>query len=265
MDIRRVVTGHDASGKAIVLANEAITPVDIALFPGMKTYEMWSTDGPRNVPHTGPFPGVPRYFPGPDGSVFRLFVFPPQGQSAPNPAALQAGVAEMQAKLPGLAEHLELDNPGMHTTDSVDYAIVVSGEIDLELDDGATVRLTPGCVVVQNGTRHAWRNRSAEPVVMAFILLGATYAVVTPLFEISDELWHYPMVKHLADGNGQKISMYLTLETRGLPQLSQILKKIDGVRGVVGVSRIGTEGVKPGAVETPLPAPGTGGATQSGK
>ena len=173
MDIRRVVTGHDANGKAIFLADEAITPVDISLFPGMKTYEMWSTDGPRNVPHTGPFPGVPRYFPGPDGSVFRLFVFPPQGQSAPNPAALQAGVAEMRAKLPGLAEHLELDNPGMHTTDSVDYAIVVSGEIDLELDDGATVRLTPGCVVVQNGTRHAWRNRSAEPVVMAFILLGA--------------------------------------------------------------------------------------------
>ena len=56
---------------------------------------------------------------------------------------------------------------------AVDYAIVISGEIGLELDDGATVRLTPGCVVVQNGTRHAWRNRSSEPAVLAFVLLGA--------------------------------------------------------------------------------------------
>ncbi len=173
MEIRRVVTGHDASGKSVFLANEAINPLRISLFPGMETYEMWSTDGPRSLPHTGRFPGVPRYFPGPDGSAFRVFVFPPQAQGGPGPADLQASLAEMRAKLPGLAEHLELDNPGMHTTDSVDYAIVISGEIDLELDDGATVRLTPGCVVVQNGTRHAWRNRSSEPAVLAFVLLGA--------------------------------------------------------------------------------------------
>lgn len=173
MEIRRVVTGHDASGKSVFLADEVIAPITISLFPGMRTHEMWSTDGSRAVPHRGPFPGVPTYFPGRDGSVFRLFVFPPQGQGGRGAVDVEAGLAEMRAKLPGLAEHLELDNPGMHTTDSVDYGIVISGEIHLELDDGATVRLTPGCAVVQNGTRHAWRNRSSEPAVMAFVLLGA--------------------------------------------------------------------------------------------
>ena len=176
MKIRRVVTGHDAAGKAVFVADEAIQPEQLSLFPGMETYELWSTDGPRTVPHRGPVPGVPRYFPDSDGSVFRIFVFPPlppEPRALPAGPALEAGLAEMRTKLPGLLEHLELSDPGMHTTDSVDYAIVLAGEIDLELDDRATVHLTPGSVVVQNGTRHAWRNRSSAPAVLAFILLGA--------------------------------------------------------------------------------------------
>jgi hypothetical protein len=181
MKIRRVVTGHDAAGKAVFVADESVAPKQLALFPGMETYELWSTDGPRTVPHAGPFPGVPRYFPDPDGSVFRIFVFPPQPRdprALMEGADLEAGLAEMRAKLPGMLEHLELDNPGMHTTDSVDYGIVLAGEIDLELDDGATLHLAPGSVVVQNGTRHAWRNRSSAPAVIAFILLGARRAPV---------------------------------------------------------------------------------------
>ena len=80
---------------------------------------------------------------------------------------------------PGFVEHLELDNPGMHTTDSVDYGIVIAGEVYLELDNGEERLLTAGDCVVQNGTRHAWINRSGKPVTMAFILLGAD-RVVTP-------------------------------------------------------------------------------------
>jgi quercetin dioxygenase-like cupin family protein len=79
----------------------------------------------------------------------------------------------MEVALPGMAAHMEPDHPGMHTTDTVDYEYVVSGEIDLELDDGATVHLVAGDTVVQNGTRHAWRNRGTEPCTMVVVLVGA--------------------------------------------------------------------------------------------
>ena len=75
--------------------------------------------------------------------------------------------------MPELAQTFEVDNPGMHTTDSVDYGIVLEGEVWLELDDGKQVHLQPHDVVVQNGTRHAWRNKSDKPVKMAFVIIGA--------------------------------------------------------------------------------------------
>ena len=68
---------------------------------------------------------------------------------------------------------MDVENLGMHTTNTIDYGIVISGEIWLEMDDGATVHLKQGDCVVQNGTRHAWRNNSSEPCVMAFIMVGA--------------------------------------------------------------------------------------------
>ena len=72
-----------------------------------------------------------------------------------------------------MAEHLETDNLGMHTTDTVDYGFVISDEVVLELDRGVEVTLTPGDTVVQNGTRHAWRNRTNEPAVLVVVLIGA--------------------------------------------------------------------------------------------
>lgn len=77
------------------------------------------------------------------------------------------------SRLPGLAERFEPESPGMHTTDSVDYGILLEGEISLELDDGKTVALKAGDVVVQNGTRHAWRNPGTEPATLIFVLIGA--------------------------------------------------------------------------------------------
>jgi len=82
--------------------------------------------------------------------------------------------AEFAQNAPGLAERFEMENPGMHTTDSIDYDVVLEGEIVLELDDGKEVTLRPHDVVVQNGTRHAWRNRSDKPAKMLFVLVGAS-------------------------------------------------------------------------------------------
>ena len=72
-----------------------------------------------------------------------------------------------------MAEHLERDDPGMHTTASVDTGVVISGSVTLELDDGATVVLHPGDTYVQNGTRHRWSNPGDEPAVIAVALVGA--------------------------------------------------------------------------------------------
>jgi hypothetical protein len=108
MEIRRVVTGHDAAGNAVFVADEAIVPKQLALFPGMETYELWSTEGPRAVPREGPLPRVPRDFPGEDGSVFPHLRLPPAPEPRGLPAGpeLAAGLGEMQAKLPDLPEHL---------------------------------------------------------------------------------------------------------------------------------------------------------------
>ena len=72
-----------------------------------------------------------------------------------------------------MAAHMEPDNPGMHTTASVDYEFVVSGRVILELDDGATKELHAGVTVVQNGTRHAWRNPFDETCLIVVVLVAA--------------------------------------------------------------------------------------------
>ena len=85
---------------------------------------------------------------------------------------IEAGLRELQAKLPGMLETNEYDQPGMHTTDTVDMEIVISGEIVLELDDGVETTLRPGDVNIQNGTRHRWHNRGSEPAVLAVAMVG---------------------------------------------------------------------------------------------
>ncbi len=102
-----------------------------------------------------------------------MFTIPPVGTGPPADLDMAAAIAEVNQKMPGFMDVLETDNPGMHRTDTVDYIVVLSGEVSLELDDGQTVQLRAGDCVVQNGTRHAWRNTSSEPCVLAYALVGA--------------------------------------------------------------------------------------------
>ncbi len=89
---------------------------------------------------------------------------------------MDAAISELNEKLPGLGEPLEPDHPGMHTTATIDYEYIVSGRCVLELDNGATRELGPGDTVIQNGTRHAWRNPFNEPCVIVFAIVGAHHA-----------------------------------------------------------------------------------------
>lgn len=177
--LRRVVTGHASNGKSVFAGDGS--PSRIVAFPGMPGFSLtavWATDhGMTAVPGSeDPTPRMTTFVPGEGGSRFLVTVFPPatsakpaRGKKAPAPPTR----AEMIAAMPGLAESMEAESVGMHTTDTVDYDIIMSGELVLELDDGEEVRLKPGDIVVQNGTRHAWHNRGKTPCVMYSVLVGA--------------------------------------------------------------------------------------------
>ena len=176
MDMRRVVTGQDAEGKAVFVSDEAVAPVTPALLPGYEFHQIWGSDDRVPLPTAGTRPDAPRYFPPPAGFRFGLFTVAPASEQLDAGVDIAAALAEFEAKLPGMAEHLEPDNPGMHTTDTIDYGFVVSGEVVLELDDGAETVLRAGDTYIQNGTRHRWINRADVPAVLVVSLVGSPRA-----------------------------------------------------------------------------------------
>jgi mannose-6-phosphate isomerase-like protein (cupin superfamily) len=175
---RRALTGRDDSGKSVFKSFDVTSKiVTLDSRPGAAYYEMYATDGIPNI--TGqepdPMPTHKGFFPAAGATFFLMVQFPPRPAEGtkPDPHAYENFLEELSQKFPGMEKHFERDNPGMHTTDTVDYGILVRGEMILELDDGKTVHLHQGDCVVQNGTRHRWRNPSSEPALMAFVLIGA--------------------------------------------------------------------------------------------
>ena len=173
MGIRRVVTGHSAVGRAVVASDEVVAPITLQLMPGAEFYRLWGADAAPQFPDDGSQPPHVQYFPPIGGFRFGLFTVQPATTATPEGLDFGQAFAEMEAALPGLAGHMEPDAPGMHTTATIDYEFVVSGSVLLELDDGVEVELHPGDTVVQNGTRHAWRNRGTEPCTLVVVLVGA--------------------------------------------------------------------------------------------
>jgi len=175
MQVRRVVTGQ-RDGRSVFVSDDLVPPITVALAPGTEFHRVWHSDAVPALPTDGTEPSAPQYFPPAGGFRFGFFTLPPQGTALPDDIDVAAAFAEMQQQLPGMGEVMEPDHPGMHTTDTVDCDLVISGEVWLELDDGAEVQLRAGDVVVQNGTRHAWHNRSDSPTVIAVALFGASRA-----------------------------------------------------------------------------------------
>jgi quercetin dioxygenase-like cupin family protein len=143
LTVRRVVTGHDQNGRAKVLIDEIARNV-VEGRPGAQAAVIWTSEG-FPVDNDGDADTCGRKVGTTldDGAVFRVVSFGP-------------GVA-----------------PRNHRTDSIDYATVISGEIDMELDDGNGVHLRAGDVLVQRGTIHNWVNRGTAPCVIAFVLVAA--------------------------------------------------------------------------------------------
>ncbi len=141
--VRRVVTGHDEHNKAVVLIDEKTTN-GLTKRPGQQSTVVWATD--RETPDLSQLCDISHGIQQttvPNGRVCRISRFDP-------------GVS-----------------PRMHRTESIDYAIILSGELDMELDYGKITKLKAGDVVVQRGTLHNWQNNGTEPCYVAFILISA--------------------------------------------------------------------------------------------
>jgi mannose-6-phosphate isomerase-like protein (cupin superfamily) len=173
MDIRCVVTGQNESGKSVIMRNTHVKPVTLALLPGYEFHRVWGSDVIAELPSDGTPPTQPRYFPATNGFRFGFFTIPPDTKTRVDRIDTASALEEIREKVPGMIDVLERDHPGMHTTDTVDFDVVVFGEVCLELDDGAEVLLKAGDCVIQNGTRHAWHNRSSDKCVIAVTLVGA--------------------------------------------------------------------------------------------
>jgi len=165
---RRVVTGHDASGAAVVLIDGNAPNAKLRKATGLTSTLLWVTDG-SPADNSGSADAADRetsVAPPPRGSIFRVVDFPPAAEvgTVDNAAMLkEMGLSGGQA---------DPRHATMHRTRSVDYAVVISGEIDMLLDD-SEVHLRAGDVLVQRGTRHAWVNRGKESCRVAFVLVDA--------------------------------------------------------------------------------------------
>ncbi len=163
--LRRIVTGHDSDGKSVVVIDGP---------PGAGFGELWVTDNtPADNSVAGDAARRRRKLEPPFcGSVFRYFVVMPEDPGVPveeRERMTAQRFAEMDAS------HCRVDtsrHPAMHKTRTVDYIILLSGEVTLLLDK-AQVELKPFDVVVQRGTNHAWLNKGKEPALLAAVLIDA--------------------------------------------------------------------------------------------
>jgi len=175
---KRALTGRDEAGKSVFKSFD-MTPkvVEIDSNPGLTFHEMYITEEVPRLTGKEPDPMLKgtKGFPGPGGTMFRLISYPPrrpEGYKPPPGVTLESALKELNDKIPGMGDVMEHGAPGMHTSDTIDYCVVVRGEMTLELDDGQKIHLRQGDCVVQNGTRHRWRNPLTEPCLMAFVSIG---------------------------------------------------------------------------------------------
>lgn len=140
MQIRRVATGHSKEGKSTVVSDEIVDSIKLAT--GLELFRLWGADEIPVMPDDGSMPNHYEIMPPPGGFRFGI-----------------SSIKEMDGKVP------------IHTTDSIDCAYVISGEIYLLLDD-KEVLLKEGDTYIQNGTRHGWLNKSDKPCKMLFCCIG---------------------------------------------------------------------------------------------
>ena len=169
--VRRVLTGHDAEGKSTIIADgQAPNVKEMASMPGLALTDLWETTGApaNNDGHSDAAARPVRLEPPKNGTLFRIVEFPPDSQWR-NRADARAAFDSIGA---GHAPDRSSADPMMHKTSTIDYIVVLKGEIHAVLDKGETL-LKPGDVFIQRGTNHSWSVRGSEPCVIAVVLVNA--------------------------------------------------------------------------------------------
>jgi mannose-6-phosphate isomerase-like protein (cupin superfamily) len=182
--IRRVVTGHDEHGKAIVIADGPPPLVHTdPRRPGYRSTDLWRTNAMPApiVAHAGdPTPGPRHQLPNKNGTVFRINEIAPDTEALLNLDAEAArDVFASMGNETASTFALNRRHPMMHRTETVDYAMVLEGELTMVLDDQDVV-LHGGDVVIQLGTNHAWANRSAKTAKILFVLIDGEFGPDVP-------------------------------------------------------------------------------------
>ncbi len=177
MKIRRVVTGKDAGGKSVIIS-DGHSPRELVLqhTPGFVSSPQWLVSAPPDLRKgvvIETMQGNGSLVAPPGGACFLVVTFPPDAVMMSADFRPELAFPEHAAAAPGIAETFEPDSPGMHQTPTLDFATVIKGEVVLEVDDGVAVTLKQGDTVVQQGTRHAWRNPGTEPATVSFVMMGA--------------------------------------------------------------------------------------------
>jgi naringenin degradation protein FdeH len=177
--IRRVVTGHDEKGRAVVISDGPAPSVHVNKNErDWFSVDIWRThETPARIvaKASEPTEGPRRQMPTQNGTVLRINSFPPESDTVRNMTPADSLRVFEALGNPKAATHGRGGrHPMMHRTESVDYALILSGEITMLLDD-EEVALKAGDVVVQCGTNHAWSNRSNAPCTIAFILIDGTF------------------------------------------------------------------------------------------
>lgn len=169
MQIRRVVTGHDEQGRSVFVSDaSAPRAKDFKDIPGYGFSQVWCSATPAEADQSQQGGSL---LPAAGGSSLLMISLPPDSVMAA-PLDPQRAFGEMVEALPGLIECFEPEAPGMHRTPTIDYVVIIEGELWLELDDGQERLVRSGDVVIQNGTRHAWRNKSDKVAKAAVFMQG---------------------------------------------------------------------------------------------
>jgi hypothetical protein len=176
---RRIVTGHDARGQAIIQSDAPPTRVKTLSGGGPTFYEVWNTrDAPATIDMDSGEPGEEGIVlaPPPNGTRIRVLDIPPETADMEHVDAAQARALFAEIGAAGASTHStgSARHPHMHRTETIDYGIVLEGEITLLVDIGEVI-VRAGDIVVQRGTNHGWANRSGKNCRIAFILIDGKY------------------------------------------------------------------------------------------
>lgn len=177
--VRRVIAGHDKNGRAIVLS-DGMAPVvkTNPARPGYRGTELWKTNAmpaPITLDEPDPTLGAPAMLPSPNGTIIRITELGPETDELRNLSGETVRSMFAAAGAPGISQFKSGGrHPLMHRTETIDYAVVLEGEVTLVLDE-EDVHLKAGDIVIQRGNNHSWSNRSGKMCRMLYILIDGKF------------------------------------------------------------------------------------------